>query len=162
MKNLLNPQTLRCALGLLATVAILSCNKPNVQPVVEQGFPIVYSFANESDQALKVVNFTTYTYYPKEDQTVQSYRHFKPVSQRESVQISLDGNSPNGRLGYVGCQAVSEFEIWVSLPNNKAYVSRWTTPIQTIESASKAQVAYRWPSDTLKWTKKDGIIVDAQ
>lgn len=162
MKKRLNLSPVRYAVGLIATVAVLGCNKPNVQPVVEKGFPIVYSFANEADQALKVVNFTTYTYYPKEDQTVQSYRHFKPVSQKESVQISVDGSLPNGRLGYAGCQAVSEFEIWVNLGNNKAYVSRWTTPIRTIEGADQALVAYRWPSDTLKWTKKDGIIVDVQ
>ncbi len=151
----------RCVVFYLPLIMMLvfsSCDKSDIQPLAKE-FPIIYNFVNDTED-LKVVNFTTYTYYPKEDRTIFYYEHFKSVLRQEKVVMKADTTLANGILGYKGCLSVSQFEIWASLPGNKVYVSEWTTPIDTIQNINNSNIYYRWPSDTLKWQKKRGIIIE--
>ena len=148
-----------CLFVSVVILATSGCKETDVQPV-DLEFPVTYNFVNELNQDLGIVNFTTLTYYPEEDVTRLSYRHFKPVLQQETVEIKIDTASFEGGMGYEGCTARSEFEIWVTLPGQKAYVSRWTTPVDTIKSINDSFITYRWPDDTSRWKKIDGIIVD--
>ena len=146
-------------LVFLAVIGMQACEEEAIEPE-EIGFPIVYKFLNESGKDLRIVNFTTYTYYPEEDITTLSYQHFKPVLADEIASIKVDTSSNSGRMAYPGCQTLSEFEIWVELPANKAYVSTWQTHLDTIRTINDSVVSYSWPSDTLRWQKLRGIVVD--
>ena len=157
--SLLRSSLFISVLSALLCFAACDDSEPVPEEVIE-GFPLTYQFINEQTDELRIVNFETQTYYPNEDQTYLSFQVFRPVASQDTVEIRVDGTQTNGRLAYEGCLAVSEFEIWVNLPQNRAYVSTWETPVDTLRSMADSVITYRWPIDTLRWLKLDGLILD--
>lgn len=142
-------------------VIILGCEGTEVQPE-ESLFPVDHYFVNQSDRSLMAVNFTTYTYYPREEVVTQTYKHFETIQSTDSALIRVDTALTGGQLGYVGCLTQAEIQVWLKLSGPRAYVSTWLTSTDSIGSVKDAQRFYRWPEDTLQWEKTESLVLDLE
>lgn len=138
-------------------LSMMNCRQSELEVApVQELFPIPYKFINASGTQLRAVNFTTTTYFPKQNKINVYYKYFGNIASLDTLSIKIDTNAVTKSFGYPGCMKQLEVEVWQPLPNTRTYyISTWVTSRDTIRTKADATTHFIWPQDTIKAHKQD-------